>query len=105
MRDCRVECTAHAPRKGEAGMAGALLAAEAPYRPFAEHVGAAFTQGHRFIDDVPVASLRRRTTSSRRRRTWPFAGTAHRRPGPRRLTASAPYSTDQSLPKPASCTA
>jgi hypothetical protein len=39
---------------GEAGKAAARGAAEVQYRQFAQHLGAQFAQGHRFIDDLPA---------------------------------------------------
>jgi hypothetical protein len=56
-RYMRLWFAAHTPGAGEAGKAGARAAGEAPYRQFAQHLGAQFKQGHRFIDDLPVETL------------------------------------------------
>ncbi len=53
-RYMRLWFVAHAPSAGEAGKAGARAAGEVPYRQFAQHLGAQFKQGHRFVDDVPA---------------------------------------------------
>jgi predicted DNA-binding protein len=50
----RLWFTAHAPSKAEASMAAALRAAETAYKQFANRLGAEFTKGHRFIDEVPI---------------------------------------------------
>ncbi len=56
-RYMRLWFVAHAPSAGEAGKAGARAAGEVPYRQFAQHLGAQFKQGHRFIDDLPAETL------------------------------------------------
>jgi hypothetical protein len=38
-------------------MAATRDAAETKYKKFAQHLGAEFAQGHRFIDDFPVEAL------------------------------------------------
>ena len=53
-RYIRLWFTAHAPNTAEAGKAAARGAAEAQYKRFAQHLGVLFTQGHRFIDDLPL---------------------------------------------------
>ena len=53
-RYMRLWFTAHAPNTAEAGKTAARGAAEAQYKQFAQHLGAQFTQGRRFVDDVPV---------------------------------------------------
>jgi hypothetical protein len=45
---------AHAPNAADAGKATARGAAETQYKQFAQHLGAQFMQGHRFVDDLPV---------------------------------------------------
>jgi hypothetical protein len=50
-RYMRLWFVAHAPSAGEAGKAAARATGEVPYRQFAQHLGAQFKQGHRFIDD------------------------------------------------------
>jgi hypothetical protein len=53
-RYMRLWFTAHAPNTAEAGKTAARGAAEAQYKQFAQHLGAQFTQGHRFLDDLPL---------------------------------------------------
>jgi hypothetical protein len=53
-RYLRLWFLAHAPSVGEAGKPSARGAAETQYRHFAQHLGAQFAQGHRFIDDLPA---------------------------------------------------
>jgi hypothetical protein len=53
-RYMRLWFAAHAPSAGEAGKAAARAAGEVPYKQFAQHLGAQFKQGHRFVDDVPA---------------------------------------------------
>jgi len=48
---------AHATHIGEGNKAAARGAAETQYKQFAHHLGAQFSQGHRFIDDLPVEAL------------------------------------------------
>jgi hypothetical protein len=48
---------AHVPSTSDAGMAATRSAAETEYKKFAQHVGAEFAQGHRFIDDFPAEAL------------------------------------------------
>jgi hypothetical protein len=47
----------HAPPTADAGKAATRGAAETQYKQFAQHLGAQFTQGHRFIDDLPVEAF------------------------------------------------
>jgi hypothetical protein len=56
-RYMRLWFMAHAPSSAEAGKGAARGAAETQYRQFAQHLGAHFKQGHRFVDDVPVEAL------------------------------------------------
>jgi hypothetical protein len=56
-RYMRLWFTAHAPNTVEAGRVAARGAAETQYRQFAQHVGAQFMQGHRFVNDVPVEAF------------------------------------------------
>jgi predicted DNA-binding protein len=56
-RYMRLWLAAHAPSTAEAGMAATRSAAEARYKQFAQHLGAHFSQGHRFIHDLPVEAL------------------------------------------------
>ncbi|MGO9835784.1 MAG: hypothetical protein ACLP1X_16400, partial [Polyangiaceae bacterium] len=56
-RYMRLWFVAHVPSAGEAGKAAARAAGEVPYRQFAQHLGAQFKQGHRFVDDVPVEAF------------------------------------------------
>jgi hypothetical protein len=53
-RYMRLWFTAHAPTLVEPGKGAARAAGETPYRQFAQHLGAQFAQGHRFVDDLPV---------------------------------------------------
>ncbi len=53
-RYMRLWFTAHAPNTAEAGKTAARGSAEAQYKQFAQHLGAQFTQGHRFLDDLPL---------------------------------------------------
>jgi hypothetical protein len=50
----RLWFAAHAPSGGDAGKAKAAAAAETTYKQFAQHLGKGFSQGRRFVDDVPV---------------------------------------------------
>ena len=56
-RYMRLWFLAHAPNAAEAGKAAARGAAETQYKQFAHHLGAQFTQGHRFVDDLPVEAF------------------------------------------------
>jgi hypothetical protein len=56
-RYMRLWFLAHAPKTADASKAAARGAAETQYRQFAQHLGAQFTQGHRFLDDLPVESF------------------------------------------------
>jgi hypothetical protein len=56
-RYMRLWFLAHAPHTTDAGKAAARSAAETQYKQFAQHLGAQFTQGRRFIDDVPVEAF------------------------------------------------
>ena len=56
-RYMRLWFVAHAPSAGEAGKAAARAAGEVPYKQFAQHLGAQFKQGHRFIDDFPAEAF------------------------------------------------
>jgi predicted DNA-binding protein len=56
-RYMRLWFMAHAPNAVEAGKAAARGVAETQYKQFAQHLGAQFTQGHRFIDDLPVEAF------------------------------------------------
>ena len=56
-RYMRLWFMAHAPSATEAGKGGARGAGETQYRQFAQHLGAQFKQGHRFVHDVPVEAL------------------------------------------------
>ena len=58
-RYMRLWFAAHVPSTAEAGMAATRGAAEAAYKRFAQHLGAQFAQGHRFIDDLPVEAFSR----------------------------------------------
>jgi hypothetical protein len=53
-RYMRLWLATHVPSTAEASMAATRSAAEARYKQFAQHLGAQFAQGHRFIDDLPV---------------------------------------------------
>ena len=53
-RYTRMWLATQAPSTAEGGMAATRGAAEARYKQFAQHLGAQFAQGHRFIDDLPV---------------------------------------------------
>ena len=53
-RYMRLWFAAHAPAAADTAKGAARGAAEGPYRQFAQHLGAQFNQGHRFIDDVPL---------------------------------------------------
>jgi hypothetical protein len=53
-RYMRLWFMAHAPNTADASKAAARGAAETQYKQFAQHLGAQFTQGHRFTDDLPV---------------------------------------------------
>lgn len=52
-RYMRLWFLAHAS-SADAVKAAGRGAAEAQYKKFAQHLGAEFMQGHRFVDDVPV---------------------------------------------------
>jgi hypothetical protein len=56
-RYMRLWFMAHAPNAAEAGRAAARGGGETRYRQFAQHLGAQFKQGHRFVDDVPVEAF------------------------------------------------
>lgn len=56
-RYMRLWFVAHAPHTTDAGKVAARSAAETQYKQFAQHLGAQFTQGRRFIDDVPVEAF------------------------------------------------
>jgi hypothetical protein len=56
-RYMRLWFVAHVPNTAEAGRAAARGAAETQYRQFAQHLGAQFKGGHRFVDDVPIEAL------------------------------------------------
>ena len=47
----------HTPSTAEAGKGATRGAGETQYRQFAQHLGAQFTQGRRFVDDVPVEAF------------------------------------------------
>jgi hypothetical protein len=51
-RYMRLWFMAHAPSTADAGKARGT--SEAQYKHFAQHLGAQFAQGHRFVDDLPV---------------------------------------------------
>jgi hypothetical protein len=53
-RYMRLWFTAHKPNMAEAGKGDARSPGEAQYSGFAQHVGAMFKQGHRFVDDLPI---------------------------------------------------
>ncbi len=53
----RLWFVAHAPSVGEGGKAQGRGVAEAQYKQFAQHLGAGFAQGRRFVDDVAVGPL------------------------------------------------
>jgi hypothetical protein len=53
-RYMRLWFVAHAPSVAEGGKAQARSVAEAHYKQFAQHLGAGFAQGRRFVKDVPV---------------------------------------------------
>jgi hypothetical protein len=56
-RYMRLWLMAHAPSTAESGKGATRGAGETQYRQFAQHLGAQFTQGHRFVDDVPVEAF------------------------------------------------
>jgi hypothetical protein len=56
-RYMRLWFTAHAPSTVEPGKGAARAAGEAQYRQFAQYLGAQFTGGHRFVNDVPIEAL------------------------------------------------
>ncbi len=47
----------HKPTIADAGKSAASSAAEAEYRQFAQHLGAQFALGHRFVDDLPPEAV------------------------------------------------
>jgi hypothetical protein len=53
-RYMRLWFAAHAPSTADTVRGAARGGAEGPYRQFAQHLGAQFNQGHRFVDDVPL---------------------------------------------------
>jgi hypothetical protein len=53
-RYMRLWFTAHAPSAAEPAKGAA---GEVPYRQFAQHLGAQFKQGHRFVNDLPVETF------------------------------------------------
>jgi hypothetical protein len=56
-RYMRLWLAAHAPGAGEAAKAAGRAAGEAQYKQFAQHLGAGFVHGRRFLDDVPVGPI------------------------------------------------
>jgi hypothetical protein len=56
-RYMRLWFMAHAPSTAEAGKGATRGAGETQYRQFAQHLGAQFKQGHRFVHDVPVEAF------------------------------------------------
>jgi predicted DNA-binding protein len=58
-RYMRMWLATQAPSMAEAGMAATRGASEARYKQFAQHLGAHFAQGHRFIHDLPVEAFGR----------------------------------------------
>ena len=56
-RYMRMWLATQAPSMAEGGMAATRGAAEARYKQFAQYLGAHFSQGHRFIHDLPVEAL------------------------------------------------
>jgi hypothetical protein len=56
-RYMRLWFSARAPSSTDVGKATARGGGEAPYKQFAQHLGAEFAQGHRFIDDLPAEAL------------------------------------------------
>jgi hypothetical protein len=56
-RYMRLWFMAHAASTTEAGKGATRGAGETQYRQFAQHLGAQFKQGHRFVHDVPVEAF------------------------------------------------